>query len=464
MERLTALVTDVNSFLWGLYCLIPLLVGTGLYFTLRLGFIQLRHFGKGWRYIFGGFSLSGQRADSDGMSSFQAVSTAIAAQVGTGNLAGAATAIAMGGPGAIFWMYVAAFVGMGTIYAEAVLAQTYRTRDEDGVVVGGPAYYITKGLGEAWRPLALFFSIAAIIALGLIGNLVQTNSIVTAFNTAFGVNEIVTGLVVAALGGFVIFGGMGRIASFAEKVVPFMAALYILGGLYIIGTHLGAVVPAIKSIFVGAFNPAAATGGLIGATLKEAMRYGVARGLFSNESGLGSTPHAHAVAKVQRPAQQGLSAVVSVFVDTFLVLNMTALVILVTGALVPELPGGEVLSGIALTQRAFEIGLGRSLGYSFVALCLMSFAFTTIIGWYFFAEQNVKFLTGTKYLIHFRTLVVLFIVLGSMLQLNLVWELTDFFNGLMAFPNLIALLGLSKVVVASLKQIDELDASGHLKA
>ncbi len=464
MERLTALVTDANSFLWGLYCLIPLLVGTGIYFTLRLGFIQLKHFGQGWRHIFGNFSLSGKRAGDEGMSSFQAVATAIAAQVGTGNLAGAATAIALGGPGAIFWMYLAAFFGMATIYGEAVLAQTYKGHDESGAVVGGPAYYITNGLGKAWKPLAVFFSVATIIALGLIGPMVQSNSIADAFQSAFGLNKLVVGAVLAVLAGFVFFGGTGRIASFAEKVVPVMAFLYLLGGAYILVTHLGAIIPAIKSIFVGAFSPTAATGGLIGASMKEAIRYGVARGLFSNEAGMGSTPHAHAVAKVQRPAQQGLCAIVSVFIDTFLVLNMTALVILVTGALVPESDGGAVLNGIALTQRAFEIGLGQNIGYSFVAICLMFFAFTTIIGWYFFAEQNVKYLLGVKVLVPYRALVMVFLLVGAVLHLELVWQLADFFNGLMVFPNLIALLGLSKIVVKSLDQLNELDRSGNLKA
>ncbi|NLV82841.1 MAG: sodium:alanine symporter family protein, partial [Synergistaceae bacterium] len=284
MDALTVLLGKANGFIWGLYCLIPLLCGTGLYFTLRLNFVQIRKFGLAIKNTFGELTLFGERAGKDGMSSFQALATAIAAQVGTGNLAGAATAIAIGGPGAIFWMWIAAFFGMATIFAEAVLAQTYKGIDKtSGCVVGGPAFYIYKGLGSKW--LAGFFSIALIIALGFIGNMVQSNSIADAFNNAFGVNKLVVGAVIATLAGFVFFGGLGRIASFTEKMVPIMAVLYLLGGSYVLIKCASQIIPAFKMIFVGAFNPAAATGGLIGATMKEAMRYGVARGLFSNEAG-----------------------------------------------------------------------------------------------------------------------------------------------------------------------------------
>ena len=351
----------------------------------------------------------------------------------------------MGGPGAIFWMWIAAFFGMATIFAEAVLAQTYKTKDDQGHVTGGPAYYISKGLGS--RKLAVFFSISIIIALGFIGNMVQSNSIAGAFQTAFAVPPIAVGVIIAALAAFVFFGGMGRIASFTEKVVPIMAALYLLGGLIVLITNASQILPAFKMIFVGAFDPAAATGGLIGAGVKEAMRYGVARGLFSNEAGMGSTPHAHAVANVKYPAQQGFVAIMGVFVDTFIVLNMTAFVIFVTGAI-----DGST-TGIALTQKAFETGLG-SFGISFVAICLFFFAFSTIIGWYFFGEQNIKYLFGTKGTTPYRIIVMAFIVLGSVLQVNLVWELADMFNGLMVLPNLIALIGLSKVVGMALKEYD----------
>lgn len=448
MEELTKLVQSVNSVLWGVYCLIPLLVGTGIYYTFRLKFVQIRKFGKVVRYTFGDLTLFGKKAGKDGMTSFQSLATAIAAQVGTGNLAGAATAIAMGGPGAIFWMWIAAFFGMATIFAEAVLAQIYKTRDSEGHVTGGPAYYISKGLGSKW--LAGFFSVAIIVALGFIGNMVQANSIADAFRSAFGIPTWVIGVVVALLAGFVFFGGMRRIAATTEKIVPLMALLYILGGLWVLLTHLDMLIPAFKMIFVGAFDPAAATGGLIGAGVKEAMRYGVARGLFSNEAGMGSTPHAHAVAKVKYPAQQGFVAIMGVFVDTFVVLNMTAFVIFVTGSI-----DGST-TGIALTQKAFETGLGSTgYGFAFVAVCLFFFAFSTIIGWYFFAEQNIKYLFGVTAVNPFRLLVMCFLVLGSFLQVNLVWELADMFNGLMALPNLIALVGLAKLVSKALDDYEE---------
>lgn len=448
MEDLTKLVQSVNSVLWGVYCLIPLLVGTGIYYTFRLKFVQIRKFGKVVRYTFGDLTLFGKKAGKDGMSSFQSLATAIAAQVGTGNLAGAATAIAMGGPGAIFWMWIAAFFGMATIFAEAVLAQIYKTRDSEGHVTGGPAYYISKGLGSKW--LAGFFSVAIIVALGFIGNMVQANSIAEAFRTAFSIPTWVVGIVVALLAGFVFFGGMRRIAATTEKIVPLMALLYILGGLWVLLTHLDMLIPAFKMIFVGAFDPSAATGGLIGAGVKEAMRYGVARGLFSNEAGMGSTPHAHAVAKVKYPAQQGFVAIMGVFVDTFVVLNMTAFVIFVTGSI------DGTTTGIALTQKAFETGLGSTgYGFAFVAVCLFFFAFSTIIGWYFFAEQNIKYLFGVTAVNPFRLLVMCFLVLGSFLQVNLVWELADMFNGLMALPNLIALVGLAKLVSRALDDYEE---------
>ena len=446
MEELTKLVSNINSFIWGMYCLIPLLCGVGIYFTIRLKFIQVRKFGQAVRMLFGDLSLKGKRADKHGMSSFQSVATAIAAQVGTGNLAGAATAIAMGGPGAIFWMWIAAFFGMATIFAEAVLAQVYRTRDDAGHITGGPAYYISKGLGS--HKLAVFFSVSIIIALGCIGNMVQSNSIADAFKTAFDVPPLVMGLIIAACGAFVFFGGIGRIAAVTEKMVPLMALLYVIGGLFVVLSNADQIIPAFKMIFVGAFDPSAATGGIIGAGVKEAIRYGVARGLFSNEAGMGSTPHAHAVAKVQYPAQQGLMGIVSVFIDTFVVLNMTALVIFVTGAL------DGTTTGIALTQKAFSTGLG-AVGIKFVAICLLFFAFSTIVGWYFFGEQNVKYLFGTRGVTPYRVVVMCFIVMGSLLQVNLVWELADMFNGLMAFPNLIALIGLAKVVSKALDEFEQ---------
>jgi AGCS family alanine or glycine:cation symporter len=445
MDQLTQLVSSINSILWGPFCLIPLLVGVGIYFTLKLRGVQIRHFCKAVSFVFGGVKIFGQKADKEGMSSFQSLATAIAAQVGTGNLAGVATAIALGGPGAIFWMWLAAFFGMATIFVEAVLAQIYKVRGKDGHITGGPAYYITQGLGN--KPLAYFFSFSIIVALGFIGNMVQSNSISEAFQAAFGVPYYVIGLVVVLLAGFVFFGGVRRLASTTEKIVPFMAFIYVIGGLFVIFSNADQIIPAFKMIFVGAFNPEAATGGVIGASIKEAIRYGVARGLFSNEAGMGSTPHAHAMAKVKDPIHQGLVAMVGVFIDTFIVLNITAFVIFTTGAI-----DGQT-SGIALTQKAFTSGLG-GVGMVFVAICLFFFAFSTILGWCFFGEQNVKFLFGVRWVNMYRMIVLCFLALGSYLQVNLVWELADLFNGLMVLPNLVALVALAKVVDKALANFD----------
>lgn len=445
MDQATQIVQSINSLLWGVYCLIPLLVGTGIYFTFKLRLVQIRRFTQAVHYVFGDLKFFGKSAGKDGMSSFQSLATAIAAQVGTGNLAGVATAIAMGGPGAIFWMWLAAFFGMATIFSEAVLAQVYRTRDAQGHVTGGPAYYISQGLGS--KSLAAFFSVAIIIALGFVGNMVQANSIADAFKTAFNIPSWFTGICIFCLAGFIFIGGIKRIAAFAEKMVPLMALIYIIGSLTIIIGHYDMIAKAFEMIIVGAFDPVAATGGVVGAGIKEAIRYGVARGLFSNEAGMGSTPHAHAVARVKHPAEQGLAAVVGLFFDTFIVLNMTAFVILCTGAL------DGTTTGISLTQKAFSLGLGP-IGNGFVATCLLFFAFTTIIGWYFFAEQNVKYLFGGRWVSTYRVLVLSFIMLGSFLQVTLVWELADLFNGLMVIPNVIALIGLSKVVGKALEDFE----------
>ncbi|MBO8414878.1 MAG: sodium:alanine symporter family protein [Proteobacteria bacterium] len=437
MDQLTLIVRDINSILWGPWCLIPILVGTGIFFTFKLRFIQVRQFGRAFKHVFGAFSINGAKAGKHGMSSFQSLATAVAAQVGTGNLAGVATAMAMGGPGAIFWMWLAAFFGMATICAEAILAQLYRTRDETGHITGGPAYYISAGLGS--KPLAMLFSFLIIIALGFVGNMVQANSISTAFESAFHIPTWVSGLFIILIAGFIFIGGVKRIASFAEKMVPLMASVYVLGSLYIVVTCIDMLIPALEQVFVGAFNPSAATGGVIGASVKEAIRYGVARGLFSNEAGMGSTPHAHAIARVRHPAEQGLAAFIGLFVDTFVVLNATAIVILVTGSL-----DGEA-TGIVLTQNAFIKGMGEA-GSGFVAVCLFFAAFTTIIGWYFFAEQNVKYLFGNKVVNGFSVIVLCFLMLGSFLKVDLVWELADMFNGLMVIPNIIAVIGLYKLV------------------
>jgi AGCS family alanine or glycine:cation symporter len=448
MDFLLEIVKLIKDVLWD-YILLILLCGTGVFLSFKLKFVQVRKFGEGFRRIFGGLSLKGKKADKDGMSSFQAVSTAIAAQVGTGNLAGAATAIAAGGPGAIFWMWLSAFLGMATIYAEAILSQLFKTR-VDGEVTGGPAYYIKNGLKnkKIANFLAGFFAISCILALGFMGNIVQSNSISQAFNNAFGLPTFITGIIVALLGGFVFFGGMGRIASVTEKIVPLMAGLYILASLIIIILNAGQIIPALRSIVVGAFNPEAVAGGVIGITIRQSIRYGVARGLFSNEAGMGSTPHAHAVANVKHPGEQGSVAIISVFIDTFVILTLTALVILTSGAL----ESGE--TAIALTQKAFELSLG-SYGQGFIAICLLFFAFSTIIGWYFFGESNIKYLFGNKGLTPYRILVMIFVFVGSLLKVDLVWELADVFNALMVMPNLIAVLALSGLVVKTMNEYEQ---------
>ena len=343
-------------------------------------------------------------------------------------------------------MWLAAFFGMATIFSEAILAQLYRTKDPQGHVTGGPAYYITYGLGS--KGLAAIFSVTIIIALGFIGNMVQANSISTAFASAFDIPTPVTGLLLILLAGFIFIGGIKRIAGFAEKMVPLMASVYVLGAIYIVITYGAHILPTFKAIFVGAFDPSAATGGVVGATVKEAIRYGVARGLFSNEAGMGSTPHAHAVARVNHPVEQGLAAIVGLFIDTFIVLTATALVIMVTGSL------DGTKTGIELTQSAFVKGMGPA-GAGFVAVCLFFAAFTTIIGWYFFAVQNVKYLFGYKLVNVFSVIVLCFLMTGSYLKVNLVWELADMFNGLMVIPNIIAVIGLYKLVGKALTDYRE---------
>ena len=439
MDQLAAIVSQISDFVWN-NLLLYLLVLTGILFTIRTRFVQVRRFGTGLKRLFGSINLNGEKANHEGMSSFQALTTAIAAQVGTGNITGCATALASGGPGAIFWMWVSAFFGMSTIYGEAVLAQKYKTVDEDGQVTGGPIYYIrARFRGKFGKFLAGFFSVAIIFALGFAGNMVQSNSIGDSFHNAFGISPIIIGVICAAIAAFIFLGGVARIASVTEKLVPVMAMFYIVGCAIILCLNHATLIEAFRSIFVGAFQPQAIAGGVAGVTVKEAMRYGVARGLFSNEAGMGSTPHAHALAKVKKPQDQGIIAIVSVFIDTFVILTLTALVILSTGAL----SSGE--TGSALAQTAFDSAFG-SFGSVFIAICMFFFAFSTIIGWYFFGEVNVKALFGKKAVKIYSALVVVCVVLGSALKVDLVWNLSDLFNGLMVFPNLIALIALSGVV------------------
>lgn len=310
MDALSELVLKLNSLLWD-HLLIILLVGTGIWFTFQLGFIQIRGFGEGMRRTFGGLFHKSKDKSKGGISSFQALATAIAAQAGTGNIAGAATAIAVGGPGAIFWMWIAAFFGMATIYAEAVMAQKYRKVDDEGEATGGPVYYIRGAFkGKFGKALAACFAVLITLALGFMGNAVQSNSIGDAFKTAFGISPVIIGIIVAILAFFIFVGGINRIAKVTESIVPFMVLLYIVGGLIVIIANFGSIPYVFKAIVVGAFAPQSIAGGVIGATIQKAMSRGVARGLFSNEAGMGSTPHAHAVAKVDHPAQQGLVAMI----------------------------------------------------------------------------------------------------------------------------------------------------------
>ena len=440
MAIFTAAIEQASDILWN-SLLLFLLVGTGVFFTIRLRGVQLRRFGEGFHRVFGGFTLRGKKADDQGMSSFQALATAIAAQVGTGNITGCATALVSGGPGALFWVWVSAFFGMATIYAEAVLAQRYRTT-VNGKVTGGPAYYIRAAFkGTFGKVLAGVFSVLIILALGFMGNMVQSNSIGDAFHNAFGISHLAVGIVVALIAAFIFLGGVQRIAAVTEKIVPIMAAFYILGCIVILVMNHKALPGAFAQIFVLAFNPQAMAGGVAGVTVQQAMRFGVARGLFSNEAGMGSTPHAHALAKVNHPREQGAVAILGVFIDTFVVLTLTGLV-LITSGLIPE-----GLTGTALTQAAFSQTFG-GFGPVFIAICMFFFAFSTIIGWYFFGQSNFKALFGEKALPVYSAIVVVFILVGSTLKVDLVWAMADFFNGLMAVPNLLALLALSGVVAA----------------
>ena len=444
MDVITNLVAKGNSFLWS-FLLIVLLCGTGIYYTIRLRFIQVRKFGEGWKLVFGHLSLNGEKHEKGEMTPFQSIATAIAAQVGTGNLAGAATALLGGGPGAIFWMWVSAFFGMSTIYAEATLAQNFKT-EVNGEVTGGPVYYIKAAFkGTLGKVLAGLFAIFIVLALGFMGNMLQANSIGAAFTEAFGafnitISPVVIGVIVAAVAAFVFLGGTQRLASVVEKVVPIMAGVYIVGSLILIIMNIANLPAAIKMIFVGAFDPQAVLGAGAGIAVKEAIRFGVARGLFSNEAGMGSTPHAHARATAENPHKQGLCAMISVFIDTFVILNLTVFSVLTTGAL----ESGK--NGTALTQAAFMRGFG-TFGIVFVAICLLFFAFSTILGWHFFGLINAKYLFGDGAAKIYSLLVVVCIIIGSALKLELVWDLADFFNGLMVIPNAMALLALSGLVV-----------------
>ncbi len=459
-EKIYEIVCQINTYLSN-YMLIALLVGCGLWFSVKTRFVQLRCFKEGWKKVFGNISLNGAK-QTGGMSSFQALTTAVAAQVGTGNIVGACGAILIGGPGAIFWMWIIAFFGMATIYAEAVLAQKTRQINPDGSVSGGPVYYIKHAFkGKFGSFLAGFFAVALILALGFMGTMVQSNSIAESCSNAFGIPGWVMGVIVAVIAGFIFIGGTQRLASATEKIVPIMAVLYIIGGLVIIVARIKYIPATFGMIFKYAFNPSAVLGGSIGAAIMAAISQGAKRGLFSNEAGMGSTPHAHAQANVNAPHEQGVVAMIGVFIDTFVVLTMTALVVISTvyagnGPLADVIINSDTLGalGIAktnLAQLAFGSVFGESFGGAFVAVCLLFFAFSTIIGWNFFGRINVEYLFGKKAVVPYSIIAIVFIVLGSLLQNDLVWELTDMFNNIMVLPNVIALLALSGLVVKSAK-------------
>ena len=470
LDAALKVVQTINAYLSD-YVLIFLLIGIGLFYTVRTRFVQVRCFGEGMKKVFGNLSLKGGKQKS-GLSSFQALATAIAAQVGTGNIVGACGAILIGGPGAIFWMWIIAFFGMATIYAEAVLAQKTRVVQEDGSVQGGPVYYIrTAFKGTFGKILAGFFAVAITLALGFMGAMVQSNSIGSTMGEALHIQPWIIGLVLAAISAIIFLGGVQRIAAVAEKIVPIMAVLYILGSLVIIGFRIQYIPETFAMIFKYAFMPQAIIGGGIGYALKTAISQGAKRGLFSNEAGMGSTPHAHAQANVKTPHDQGVVAMVGVFIDTFIVLTMTALVVISTlyagnGALSATAAEGvaEDINKANMAQLAFSSVMGTTAGNLFVALCLMFFAFTTIIGWNLFGKINVIYLFGKKAVPVYSVLAIVFIFLGSLLSNDLVWELTDMFNNLMVIPNVIALAVLSGLVVSEARkkkakkgEIDKLD-------
>ena len=452
-SALFPIVTKINEYLSN-YILVFLLLGVGLWYSIKTRFVQVRCFKEGWNSVFGNLSLRGKKHDS-GMSSFQALATAIAAQVGTGNIVGASGAILTGGPGAIFWMWIIAFFGMATIYAEATLAQETRIVEKDGNVKGGPVYYITTAFkGGFGKFLAGFFAVAITLALGFFGCMVQSNSIGSTMQTAFGIPSWIVGIILVAICAFIFLGGVQRLASVTEKVVPIMAAIFLLGGLIVLIVRIKYVPATFGMIFKYAFQPQAIIGGGFGYAIKTAISQGAKRGLFSNEAGMGSTPHAHALANVDCPHDQGVVAMIGVFIDTFVVLTLNALVIISTlytadGPLASGYVGDitGVLGKANLAQTAFGVVFGESAGNMFVAVCLFFFAFSTILSWNLFGKINVSYLFGKKSTVVYTVLALVFIFLGTMMSNDLVWELSDMFNNLMVIPNAVALFALTSLVV-----------------
>ena len=464
-EILLKIAATINTYLSD-YVLLFLLIGVGLFYSIKTRFVQVRCFGEGMKKTFGNLSLKGGKQKS-GMSSFQALATAIAAQVGTGNIVGASGAILTGGPGAIFWMWVIAFFGMATIYAEATLAIKTREVDADGNVHGGPVYYITRAFkGGFGKFLAGFFAVAIILALGFMGAMVQSNSIGGNLEAAFGIPAWVVGIILVILCALIFLGGVSRLASVTEKLVPIMAAIFLVGGLAILVARIQYIPQTFGMIFKYAFQPQAIIGGGIGYALKTALSQGAKRGLFSNEAGMGSTPHAHAQANVKDPHDQGVVAMIGVFIDTFVVLTLNALVIISTlytadGPLANGYVGAvtETISKNNLAQTAFGSIFGNTFGGMFVAICLMFFAFSTILSWNLFAKINVQWLTKNNKAaqVIFTVIALVFVFLGSVAQNDLVWELTDVFNNLMVIPNAIALFALGGMVTVVKRNRDKIE-------
>ena len=457
-QLLPPIVRTVNAYLAD-YVLIALLVGTGLFFSFKTRFVQIRYFGSGLKQFLGGVNLFGGKQHG-GMSSFPALATAIAGQVGTGNIVGASGAILVGGPGAIFWMWIIAFLGMATIYAEAVFAQETRVTDADGTIHGGPVYYIRKAYsGKFGKALAVFFSVAAVIALGFMGCMVQSNSIAQACGTTFGLPGWVVALVLAVVSAFIFLGGVDRLASVTEKVVPVMAGLFLMGGTIVLCIRIRYIPETIGMIIKYAFMPEAIIGGGVGYALKTAFSQGAKRGLFSNEAGMGSTPHAHAQANVKCPHDQGIAAMIGVFIDTFVVLTMTALVVISclyagngpivsgTGALITNTSAMPTAFATALSV-IFNAETSAAIGNIFVAICLLFFAYSTVLIWNFFGKINMLYLfRGSKTAgVVYSCIAIGFLFVGTLLSNDLVWELTDFFNYLMVLPNVLALIPLAGIV------------------
>ena len=434
------LLNQIDSLVWGPPLLI-LLVGTGIYLTLRLRLLQISRLSRAFRLIF----VSGEDHHGD-VSSFAALCTALAATVGTGNIIGVATAIKVGGPGALFWMWLAAFFGMATKYAEGLLAIKYRSKDAHGAVAGGPMHYILLGMGEKWRPLAIFFAVAGVlVALLGIGTFTQVNSITEAMHNTIQLPSSVTASILAILVALVIFSGIQSIARVSTKVVPFMAAIYILGTVTVLAVNLDRLLPTLQLVFSSAFSQTAAVGGFAGASMRMAIQNGVARGVFSNESGLGSAPIAAAAAKTKEPVEQGLISMTGTFIDTLIICSLTGLTILVTGV------WNSDLNGVRLTQAAFST-IFSSFGPVLLTIFLVLFAFTTILGWNYYGERCFEFLFGVKYIRLYRIIFVAMVLLGGFIELEAVWVIADIVNALMALPNLIALLALSPVIIAETKK------------